>query len=223
MNRSDFDLWLLGAAPAAGLASAAGVSIPVELRAGRFFAVPRTLDGRTFACWLDTNGSGFIFASAVKNFGLSSYSAGGAPTAELPRFAEGRGIPPLAVGTTLAVFIPSPADRADPILSGFDAQLGATWFSQRAWRFDFRRGSLTMLAAPIASPAGTAITFEHGYPSLAVRIADDPGELLMSFDTGGIGCRAGTVARRHRPRHEFRPARDVRPVAASSSGVERCA
>ncbi len=181
MNRGDF-LWLVAAAPASVLVAAADITIPVELRAGRLFAVPRTLDGRTFACWLDTDGGGFIFASAVKDFRLKTYSAKGVGVAELPRFAEGRGIPPLAVGSALEVFSRPPTDRPDPILSGFDAQLGATWFARRVWRFDFRRGTLAMLAAPIPPNSGLAIAVEHGYPSLPVRIADDPGEVAMSFD-----------------------------------------
>ena len=216
---------LLALAPATGLLAASDIVIPVELRAGRLFAVPRTLDGRTFACWLDTDGGGFIFASAVKDFGLKTYSAEGATVAELPRFAEGRGIPPLVVGSALAVFTRSPADRADPILSGFDAQLGATWFARRAWRFDFRQGSLAMLAAPIPPNAGVAIAVERGYPSLPVRIADDAGEVAMSFDTAASvamrapahdgGVRATSFVRRetfdrwHADHRDWSVARDI--------------
>ncbi|MBV8583615.1 MAG: hypothetical protein JO241_06430, partial [Candidatus Eremiobacteraeota bacterium] len=71
MKRGAF-LGLAGSLPLMGIVtqSAREIALPVELRGGRFFAVPKLVDGRDFACWLDTDGSGFIFADSVARFAL---------------------------------------------------------------------------------------------------------------------------------------------------------
>src|ERR1700761_5553928 len=141
MNRSAF---LFGSLAAIAAAPAAGDNeIPVEMRGGRFFAIPRVADGRTFACWLDTDGSGFIFEDTVGAFHLSEHAMSGKRRVTLPAFTA-PSIPPLGGTGDLPVFERSAQDRADPILKGFDAQLGSTWFANRTWRLDWRASRCTM-------------------------------------------------------------------------------
>ena len=172
-----------GLAPALlGNASNGETALPVELRGGRFFAVPRTLDGRTFACWLDTDGSGFIFDWAVNAFHLEVRKLGnGRRAAALPAFDPKTALPPIA-GTFLSVFEESGADLEDPILKGFAAQLGGSWFERRVWRLDFRNARITVNAPPLTpAQATTALRLHRGiYPRLPVLV--DGESIWMSFD-----------------------------------------
>lgn len=197
-------------AAGAALIGAAGrdVSIPVEMRGGRFFAVPRTFAGKVFACWLDTNGSGFVFDAAVERFELTGYQSSGKRFAMLPRFERGYDIPELVGTTGLPIFERSASDRADPILQGFDAQLGRTWFAGRVWRFDFVRGSLTLLTQT-ASPqsGGVPLFFAGGYPYVRVRIEERT--VAMSVDT------AASVA--------YKPANTGEAIVSAASFIRRAA
>lgn len=179
VNRSGF-LTGLGAAALVGAAPFADVDLPVELRGGRFFAVPRTVDGKTFACWLDTDGAGFIFDSAVEAFHLTTRDVAGKRRAALPRLATAS-FPPLSTASDLPVFERSAQDRVDPILAGFDAQLGRTWFEGRTWRFDWPRGRCTLLADSLSSGDGNVpLRLEDGYTRIPVTV--DGETLIMSFD-----------------------------------------
>jgi hypothetical protein len=181
VKRSEF----LGVAAGLALIGATGgdLSIPVELRGGRFFAVPRTADGSIFACWLDTSGSGFVFDSSAARFRLATYASNGGRYAALPFFESSDAIPALVGATGLPIFERGASDRSDPILQGFDAQLGRTWFAGRIWRFDFVRGSLDLIAKPPSShPGAVPLLFDMGYPYLRVEVEDDPA-LSMAFDT----------------------------------------
>ena len=178
MNRGAF---LFGALAAVAAAPAADVEIPVQMRGGRFFAVPRVDGGKVFACWLDTDGSGFIFDAAVDTFHLSAHTIDGKRRAMLPAFVP-PSFPPLGTATDLPVFERAAADRVDPILQGFDAQLGRTWFQGRTWRFDWPRGRCTMLGATLdAASANIPVTIENGVPRIAVTVAGE--SLTMTFDT----------------------------------------
>jgi hypothetical protein len=242
VKRSAF-LQLAAAAPllaAARPAIAAGedrhdLSIPVEMRGGRLFAVPQTPDGRTFACWLDTDGDGFIFDSAVERFALSASQQGMGRTAPLPAFAPAHGIPPLVNAKTLPVFDRSPSDRNDPILQGFDAQLGATWFAGRIWRCDFGRGALTMLAQPLPASSNTIpLRFRGPFPRVDVSLGESRSVLTMSLDiaasvayrpgfASGVEVQAAsfiphaTLEQLHAEHPDWRVDRDVSPT----SGVDR--
>ncbi len=178
MNRGAF---LFGAlAAVAAVPAAADVEIPVQVRGGRFFAVPHVSDGRVFACWLDTDGSGFIFDSAVETFGLAAHKVEGKRRASLPSLVPAS-FPPLSTANDLPVFERLGQERADPILAGFDAQLGTTWFQGRTWRFDWPRGRCTMLGGTLAaSDANVPVTIEGGIPRIPVTIAGE--NLTMTLD-----------------------------------------
>jgi len=187
MNRNTF-LALAASIPLAGVAGpsvAADVDIPAELRGGRFFAVPRLPDGRVFACWVDTNGSGFVFDWALGEYGIAAEPGpnGQGRTAHLPDFDPRYTIPkPLLNDGRLIVFEMSGGDRGDPILRGFPAQLGGTWLANRVWRFDFPNAKLTMLATSLSHAQTTAyLGFDNLYPQVQIVIGGAP--LSASFDT----------------------------------------
>ena len=158
--------------------SRAGMAIPVELRGGRFFAIPSTIDGRTFACWLDTDGGGFVFSDAVERFGLLVRRDGSRRFARLPSFLESKSLPALPGSGELRVI---DRDPSDPILQGFDAQLGGTWFANRAWRFDYPNATLTMIDQGMSDRDAIDVAFDRMFPRIPAKIE---GEVLtMSFDT----------------------------------------
>jgi hypothetical protein len=174
-------LTLLAAAVLAGIAPDER-PIPAELRGGRFFAVPRTRDGKVFACWLDTDGHGFIFEDAVARLHLPTRGTGSHVAASLPPFAPGASVPPLSRGSDLPVFVRDADDRADPILRGFDAQLGGSWFADRTWELNFARGSVRMRSRALAAGAANVPVHLDGgvYPRVTVIAGNEA--LPMSFD-----------------------------------------
>jgi len=183
MQRRSF-LSLAAAAPLLGLTTPLSeeLALPVELRGGRFFATPRLATGGIFACWLDTDGGGFVFARALARLSLPTRSNGMRRLAELPHFDPTHGLPPLVRNDgALPIFDPKDADAADPILQGFDAQLGGSWFADRVWRFDFARAAMSLrLSALPAALANVPLAFDGVYPRTTVTIA---GETLpMSLD-----------------------------------------
>jgi hypothetical protein len=183
MQRRSF-LTLAALAPLLGTALVPNdeIALPVELRGGRFFALPRLLNGGIFACWLDTDGSGFVFARAVQRLTLPTRSDGARALARLPRFDPTRAVPPLVRnGGELPVFDPKDADAADPILQGFDAQLGGSWFADRVWRLDFRRPAMSLRLTPLpAVLANLPVAFDEVYPRTQVTVANET--LPMSLD-----------------------------------------
>lgn len=180
MNRGAFLFGAVAVTASAGVAKEGDREIPVELRGGRFFAVPRTVDGKTFACWLDTDGSGFIFDGTVNGFHLPVQKNSGKPRAPLPAFGT-PSIPPLATAHDLPVFERGPAEMSDPILQGFEAQLGSTWFQGRTWRFDWPSSRCTMLSRTLAAAdANVPLQIEGGYTRIQVTVASEP--LTMTFD-----------------------------------------
>ncbi len=189
MDRRSF-AFLLAAAPLLvsarpNLARAAdpAVAIPVEVRGGRLFAVPRTLDGHTFACWLDTSGAGFIFDSAVETFALPFRRSAGKRRAVLPPFRSPYTVPPLqGENGELPVFERTEHDKNDPLLHGFEAQLGHTWFAQRIWQLNYPKKTMHLLAAPLETKDATVeLTIDEGYPRLSVVVASEA--IPMAFDT----------------------------------------
>src|SRR6185312_15594925 len=176
MQRRSF-LSLAAAAPLLGLTTPLSeeLALPVELRGGRFFATPRLATGGIFACWLDTDGGGFVFARALARLSLPTRSNGMRRLAELPHFDPTHGLPPLVRNDgALPIFDPKNADAADPILQGFDAQLGGSWFADRVWRMDFKRPAMSLrLSALPAALANLPLAFEGVYPHTTVTIAGE--------------------------------------------------
>jgi hypothetical protein len=122
-----------------------GVVIPAHLRGGCFFAVPRLTDGSTFACWLDTDGSGFIFDDAVARLRLPVHIRNGRAFAPLPPFDPARAAPPQISRRLIRVFQSSALDREDPILRGY-AKLGANAYAHHVVTIDYPNARLRIAA-----------------------------------------------------------------------------
>jgi hypothetical protein len=196
MQRRSF-LALAAVAPLLGTAQPSDeIALPVELRGGRFFALPRLADGSTFSCWLDTDGSGFVFAGAVKRLALPERSDGTRSLARLPRFDPTRAVPPLVRnGGELPVFDPKDADAADPILQGFDAQLGGSWFADRVWRLDFARPAMSLRLTPLpAMLANLPVAFDGVYPRTTVTIAGETLPMSVDIAASVVPASAGEAA-----------------------------
>ena len=148
------------------------VRIPTEVRGGRLFAVPRLHDGSKFACWLDTDSEGFIFSDAVARLKLPTHNDAGGATYATP--------PVLGVGPLLVV------DRSasDPIMQGFDAQIGAPWFAGHTWEFDYRVGALTRLARGLTASNNT----------VAMAVDKDLARVLVTVDGTGYNASIDSAA-----------------------------
>jgi hypothetical protein len=209
-------------------AGAATLVIPVVLEGGRFFATPRVAsDGAVMKLWLDTDGSGFVFSESVARWALPTFTDRAKTRrrwTKLPEFAPNASIPaPLGREGRLAIFIRDDDDRKDPILAGFDGQLGASWFQGRVWTFDYRTPAV-LLRDALTGDDGTRVPvrFETGsdgqridanqVPLLNVVVDGEPR--TMSFDT------AATVALNERARSRLA---DALPAVRATSFIRRAA
>jgi hypothetical protein len=187
-------------------AGAATLVIPAVLEGGRFFAVPRVAaDGAVMKLWLDTAGDGFVFSESVARWGLPTFTDRAKTTrrwTRLPAFVANASIPmPLGREGRLVVFTRDADDRKDPILAGFDGQLGASWFQDRVWTFDYRTPAV-LLRDAIAGADGARVPLHFTTGTDGQRVDHVPllnavvdGEIrTMSFDT------AATVALNERAR-----------------------
>jgi hypothetical protein len=210
ISRADF-LASLGAVFAVPSAAPAPVVIPSALAGGRFFATPRVAsDGVVMRLWLDTDGGGFVFSESVARWGLPVIADpdGMARTwTRLPAFVPGASVPaPAGRDGRLFVFKRDDAERNDPILQGFDGQLGASWFQDRTWTFDYRAPRV-LLRESIGADDGprVAVRFAVGpegrridggqYPR--IRVVVGGVEHTMSFDTAAtVGLKDDEKSRR---------------------------
>jgi len=200
--------------------------IPTVYEGGRFFATPRVAaDGATMKLWLDTDGSGFLFSDSVTRWKLPLVpDPNGKPTrwARLPEFAPDASIPsPAGRDGRLIVFTRDAAARNDPILNGFDGQLGASWFQGGRWTFDYPARRV-LLRGPLTATDGTRVrvAFPHDasggridggeYPNVLVAI--DGVQHAMSLDI------AATVALNAIARRRFA---DEQPAVRATSFVKR--
>jgi hypothetical protein len=221
-------LGAFAAAPAAALGeeAPAPVVIPTVLEGGRFFATPRAAaDGGTMKLWLDTDGSGFLFSETVTRWKLPLVPDPNGKSARwtrLPEFAPDASIPPPAGrGGRLVVFARDAAARNDPILNGFDGQLGASWFQGGRWTFDYPARRV-LLRGPLTASDGARVrvAFPHDasggridggeYPNVLVTIGG--AQHAMAFDI------AATVALNETARKRFA---DEQPAVRASSFVKR--
>lgn len=193
MNRTAF-LRALSAAPlATALPATAALhasDLPAVLRGGRLFAIPKTPDGREFRCWLDTDGSGFVFDDVVRKYHLPTDGK----SAHLPAFRAASSIPaPSRDGGVLTIHVRSADERAEPILQDFEAQLGGSWFADRIWHLDFRKGALALLGSPLRAAQATApLTMKKIYPRVELEIAGKG--MPASFDIAASVAEGSAVS-----------------------------
>ena len=185
----------LVAAPPA-VAAESDVVIPTAFEGGRFFATPRVAgDGGVMRLWLDTDGGGFVFAEAVERWNLPVLPGPAGRKGRwtrLPAFDPTVSVPaPLGRGGLLPIFTRDAADRRDPILAGFDGQLGASWFQERVWTFDYiarRVGLRSKLDArdgrriPVRFRTDAAGARRDGAQSPRVDLAVGGAAIAASFD-----------------------------------------
>jgi hypothetical protein len=159
--------------------------LPAVFEGGRIFATPRLArDGAAMRLWLDTDGDGFVFAESVARLGLAVIRdpAGRSRTwTRLPPFAPDAAIPqPSARDGRLLIFARGADELRDPILAGFDGQLGGSWFHGRAWTFDYRAGRV-LLRGPVRDSDGARVRVVGG-DSPRVDVSVDGVTYPMSFD-----------------------------------------
>lgn len=185
------------------------LDIACAFEAGRIFVTPRLGSDDTVArFWLDTSGSGFVFEDAVARWNLPVRVDGSRRWTRLPPFHPANSMPrPLGRHGELAVFDRSVEDRANPILAGFDGQLGASWFQGRVWRLDYLNARVRVEpsappdvrrkpAIPLRFPTDAEGRRADGawYPSVRVEI--DGERLDMSFDIAATVALTETAVRR---------------------------
>jgi hypothetical protein len=197
-------LELLGGAALAAAQPAPDDVVPAVLEGGRFFATPRTASGLPTKWWLDTDGGGFAFSDAARRLHLD---ADGPRRVRAPRFAD-PSMPP-ADHLRLPVLDSREAEK-DPLLQGFDGQLGAPWFAERRWLFDYPAGTLHCNAAVRASSWFPIELAAGRYPRARAQIAGTA--LTVSLDS------AASVALRAEALDRFR---DPLPAVRATSFVKR--
>lgn len=173
--------------------------IPVNYRAGRFFARPVATTGDTLTLFLDTGGGTWLFDSTVARLGMpidsaphdSTDGSNPGPLVAFPTFHHDASIPPTANGH-IAVLAFNPALAT--LAHGWSGMLGAAWFGDRRWTLDYRTGELWFHDHAVALPPDqrrtVALGFAHdasgrrstNLPRLRVMIDGDSIDML--FDTG---------------------------------------
>lgn len=192
---------LLAAAPLTGQRPDS-TEIPARFVEGRIYVLPVTAGGDTLVFYTDTGGGvDRIYAPAAERLALPltrvAFGEDSASLAEWPAWQAARSIPASAArGPARGRLVVLPMTREVAMLqdsseAGF---LGAGWFADRVWTFDYPAGRL-FLRAPGNLPAHTAAqrvplffqadslgTRTTNFPRIRVRIDGDSLDLL--FDTG---------------------------------------
>lgn len=170
------------------------MTLPASLDAGRFYVHPRLADGRVLRLLTDSGGGVKFTASGAKALGVAPDPNSNEKNPQLlpwPEFQADAWIPkPNNVDNGVPT-APLPAEHMAMMGDGI---LGANWFGERRWEFDYPRGRLRLLAAgelPHSAPEHrVALGFQKDdkgrqtthFPRIAVRI--DGETLQMLFDTG---------------------------------------
>lgn len=178
---------------AGGVAQAqtSAADMPARFVAGRVLLDGETRRGEPVVFFTDTGGGRYVTREAVARLDLVVEAAEAGDAARYPELSTGSAIAPLprlAVG----VVDHGRPGQAPSALFDHDAMLGALWFADRIWTFDFPRGRLTREAADWTPPAGLVVlplTFQTRddqrtthFPRVVAQIDGQPVPLL--FDTG---------------------------------------
>lgn len=174
-------------------------TLPTRFDANRIFVQPVTDTGIRLSLYTDTGGGLFLSTHAAEKLGADysqspeNSSEDGVPLTRWPNFRTDAWIPqPARTGAGIPVReVPAPfADNMQ------DGMLGAWWFADRCWEFDYPRqslrllecGSLPKVAAEHRVPLHFQVdeTGKHttAFPRISVEIDGEPLELL--FDTGAM-------------------------------------
>lgn len=197
---------------AAGIATPEHATVlPVSDDEDRWIAHPVTAAGDTLDQYTDTGGGlvfiardGFRLGGVALAFRDTTARGDSTFVAPWPRWRPGAGIPEPLGGALASRFVSMDSATArgafgpGPLRPGRGGLLGADWFAERVWCFDYPAQTLTLLPSttPAArlgpAPRGGAtvpLGFTTGsvagtprFPRVTVIIDGDPLDLL--FDTG---------------------------------------
>lgn len=174
--------------------------LPAVCEEGRFYATPTTADGQKLRFLTDSGGGLFITKEAAKRVKLPMvdqvFEGEKVKGVKLPAWrSEETGIPPVGQPGLVPVLDPAALGKKNALYQHIDGLLGANWFAQRVWTFDYPGGRL-LLRAPGDIPAHEAsqkvpLYFQKNpangektshFPRIIVRA--DGQEIAFLFDTG---------------------------------------
>jgi hypothetical protein len=175
-------------------AAQVGRRLPARFEADRIFLDETTADGRPIVFFTDSGGGRAVSSEAAARLGLSLAPVPGAreggPThlASYPALAADSPTGPLPDGQLPVLNgAPIPGWRWD-----YDVMLGADWFADRIWTFDYPGGRLTAEEASwrpsadaVVLPLGFQVKDGHRtthFPRIEIRIGDEV--LAVLLDTG---------------------------------------
>jgi len=199
--RSGYIILVLGLLVSSHIAKAqnAHVEIPTKFKANRIIVTPVTVSGDTLSFYTDTGGGvNMVWPSAVKKLGLDTTQRqmrGQAITlASLPDFLPEAEIPfPPTSSSTFGekLAVRPPHRQLKPGGTGF---LGAPWFANRIWEFDYPDHTLSLIPEMDWADLSDDHTVELGFQTDADRnktthfaritIEVDGDSIDVLFDTG---------------------------------------
>lgn len=172
-------------------------ALPARFEAGLIYVEPVTENGTRLRLFTDTGGGLLLTTASADALGASyQLPADGAPpkgpvgTMPWPEFRSDAWVPPPAgVDRGIAIMVPPP--HMDSLRGGM---LGAAWFANRCWEFDYPKQTLRLLPdgglPQVDGPHRVPLGFQKdeageqtsAFPRIAVEIDGEPLDLL--FDTG---------------------------------------
>jgi hypothetical protein len=186
-----------------GPADDGAIAAPVRYDAHRFFLRPVTTDGDTLVLFTDTGGDNLISASAIKRAGLTATARVGQRgdttwVMQLPPFRDGARVPFPAPDAPPILDVASERSVAEmaklwPGTRAWSGQLGAKWFGDGVWTFDYGRGQLLLhprsypplAAGPHVIPLAFKVVAGLRPSNFARLRAEVDGDSLdLLFDTG---------------------------------------
>jgi len=169
-------------------------TLPARMEAHRFFIDATAPDGQVLHLFTDTAGATNLSVSGADKLGIP-YKMPARPREQAagetrwPAYA-GAWLPPPLGGKdpeVLPILVPPPG-------IAFDGMLGARWFADRTWEWDYRAGTLRLLPPGALPKTDAAHVVKVGFrkdadgakttsfPRIPVEIAGE--ELQMLFGTG---------------------------------------
>ncbi|PZR77410.1 MAG: hypothetical protein DLM52_04530 [Chthoniobacterales bacterium] len=178
-------------------AAATGAQVlPSSCEENRFYVTPTTIDGLMLRFFTDTGGGRFLVNSAAERLKLpkSTTEVDGEKVSgvKLPSWRADASIPPLSPNI-LPVMDSSSPEFKNATYRGIDGLLGAAWFADRVWTFDYPGRRLLFGGdLPAHQPKDEVrLGFQTdpktharptNFPRITVEIDGAPIDLL--FDTG---------------------------------------
>lgn len=176
------------------------IVLPADFIDNRIIVRPVTDKGVRLQLYTDTGGASFLLMDAVKRAGLTTSDSviSGSQTsvlAQQPQYVTNNWIPSVVDnGEEVGLRV---VELNVPHLAGFDGMLGAAWFADRIWTFDYLEKTFIYYddpnsdqAAKIRSGNGVPLYFQKNnngnqttcFPRIQAEIDGETIDFL--FDTG---------------------------------------